>query len=412
MNETKETLKRPQNTVFVNTDRLWNKYYIVIMVINFVANVSFYLISSTLSTHSIGLGATQTLAGIIVGFFSIVSLVARPFSGIITNRISSSILLVTSFLLMASSAFGYAFIQLPPLFIPIRIIHGIGFSINGVVTMVLISKIIPKNHLTKGMAYFGISQVFASAVGPTAGSALGQLFGYRYSFLAAGFTLVLAAVIVLIFPLPETTTVSSPKDSSQKKHPLFSWNELLDVHLIRLVIFSAFFSAFNGLCSSYMINIGLDRSISNISLYFTVNSISIILMRILCGNFVEKFKNIHYILLSTMFTACIGCIIIGASHTLWLFLLAAVIQAFSHGFAQPAVQAECIKRADPKRLGTASGTFFMSADLGQGLGIMIGGLTSDLFGYNGMFYILAAVFLLAIPSYVIINMRTKIISRA
>ena len=412
MIETKETIKKSQNTASVNTEHLWNKYYIVIMVINFVANVSFYLISSTLSTYSIGLGATQTLAGIIVGFFSIVSLVARPFSGIIANRIRSSILLVTSFLLMAVSAFGYGFIQIPSLFIPIRIVHGIGFSINGVVTMVLISKIIPKSHLTKGMAYFGISQVFASAVGPTAGSTLGQLFGYRYSFLAAAVTLVLAAIIVLVFPLPESRPAPSQKDNAQKKHPLFSWNELLDVHLIRLVIFSAFFSAFNGLCSSYMINIGLDRNISNISLYFTVNSISIILMRVLCGNFVERFKNIHYILLSTMFTASMGCIIIGASHTLWLFLLAAVIQAFSHGFAQPAVQAECIKQASPKRLGTASGTFFMSADLGQGLGIMIGGLTSDLFGYNGMFYILAAVFLLAIPSYAIINMRAKSVSQA
>ena len=130
-------------------NRLWNPYFIMIMFINFGANFSFYLISSILSLYSIQLGASQALSGIIVGCFSIVSLVARPFSGMVVNRGRTTILLITSFVGMAISAFGYAFNENPLLFLPFRVIHGISFSVNGVVTMVMVSKVLPNDHLTK-----------------------------------------------------------------------------------------------------------------------------------------------------------------------------------------------------------------------------------------------------------------------
>ncbi|HIS01791.1 MAG TPA: MFS transporter [Candidatus Excrementavichristensenella intestinipullorum] len=393
--------KTPVSTQNLNVTRLWNPYFIMIMVVNFGANVSFYLISSILSTYSIQLGASQALSGIIVGCFSIVALVARPFSGVISNRGRSSSLLVFSFLGMAFAALGYAFAPRPILFLPIRVLHGIAFSINGVVTMVLVSKVLPEAVLTKGMAYFGVSQVLAAAVGPTVGSACGQAFGYRYSFIVAAATLIVFCIVVFVLPIPQV------KASAAVEKKRVSLNELLDVRLIRLVAFSALFSAFNGLCSSYMVNIGAVRGIDQISLYFTVNSASIILVRFLCGRLADKIKSIHYIMLCTLLTACLGCVIIGAANALWLFFIGAFIQAFSHGFAQPAVQAESLKQADPSRLGTSSSTFFISADLGQGLGVMIGGAVAGVAGYDGMFYVMAVIFLLAIPLYALVNMGAR-----
>ena len=141
------------------------------------------MVSTTLSVYSIGLGASQALVGVIVGCFSITSLIARPFSGVIVNRVRALPMMMVSMLGTALACSGYFIFQNPTVFIGVRIIHGVFFCINTTVTMVVVAKVVPKELLSQGVAYFGLSQVFATAVGPNISAAIGAVLSYRASFL-------------------------------------------------------------------------------------------------------------------------------------------------------------------------------------------------------------------------------------
>ena len=117
---------------------LWTKEYLSLMLINFLTNVNFFMVSTTLSVYSIELGASQALVGVIVGCFSVTALVARPFSGVIVNRMRVLPMAVIAMLGTAAACACYSLFQNPSVFIAVRIVHGIFFCINTTVTMVVL----------------------------------------------------------------------------------------------------------------------------------------------------------------------------------------------------------------------------------------------------------------------------------
>lgn len=90
-----------------------------------------------------------------------------------------------------------------------------------------------------------------------------------------------------------------------------------------------------------------------------------------------------------------------------MVLIAAACQAFGQGSAQPALQSACIKNLEPSRSGVATSTFYIGADIGQGLGPIIGGAISSNFGYNIMFYCCAGIVMVSMTLYIIYNRINK-----
>ena len=72
-------------------------------------------------------------------------------------------------------------------------------------------------------------------------------------------------------------------------------------------------------------------------------------------------------------------------------MLAAVLKAVGQGGGQISLQSACIKKVDPERVGIATSTYYIGADIGQGLGPMLGGRLADNLGYEKMFYIMAVI---------------------
>ena len=56
-----------------------------------------------------------------------------------------------------------------------------------------------------------------------------------------------------------------------------------------------------------------------------------------------------------------------------LLIGAAVCKALGQGMAQPAFQAECIRRAGPERRGVAVSMYYLGADIGNGIAPVVGG---------------------------------------
>jgi predicted MFS family arabinose efflux permease len=97
-------------------------------------------------------------------------------------------------------------------------------------------------------------------------------------------------------------------------------------------------------------------------------------------------------------------VIIGVAPVLSWLIIASVLKAMGQGTGQISLQTECIKRVDPGRIGVAMSTFYIGADIGQGLGPILGGELSERFNYMVM-YSTCATFLLC--SMLIFNLYQR-----
>lgn len=379
---------------------LFDRNYITIMIANFLISGGFYLVNVIISSYVVSLGMTQTVAGTIIGCFSLTSLIARPFSGILANHASKKKLMVASVIVMALATYGYTLFHVSQLLILIRVCHGVGFALFSTVSLVMISAIVPSDRMSEGIANYGLSQMLASAVMPNISSALSKAFGYLPVFYLAVALELLGGLLVLLLRVSEKSFVPS---SGRNK---VSIHDLICIRLLPLACIGGLFSLFNGVNSSFMLLLGSSRGIGSISLYFTVNTIAIVVIRLLLSRIADR-TSIMRVILPAIVSAVLAALMLGYAAGLTAILIAAVFQAGGQGMAQPSLQADCIKRTDEARRGTASSTYYMCSDIGQGLGAMIGGAISDRWGYTAMYNSVAGFFLVALACSLFLIFRRK-----
>ena len=179
--------------------KLWNRQYILVLLLNTLNAFSFYMVVTILSKYLVSIGISIATAGVIVGLFSITSLCCRPFSGLLADRLSNVTLLKWSNILMGIGLLGFAFVTNPVLIVVFRIINGIGFAFSGTCQIALASKYIPKNKMGEGIGYLGLGMVIGSAVAPGIGVTISENFGMRMTFLMSAVLTVAALVILCLF---------------------------------------------------------------------------------------------------------------------------------------------------------------------------------------------------------------------
>jgi sugar phosphate permease len=97
--------------------------------------------------------------------------------------------------------------------------------------------------------------------------------------------------------------------------------------------------------------------------------------------------------------AAVAAFFIGFAKALPIILVASVIKAFAQGSAQPTIQAECIRMLPEKKSGVATSTYYLGADIGQGIGPMLAGVIASAWGYEVMFSTCAGIFLVTLLLY-------------
>ena len=113
-------------------------------------------------------------------------------------------------------------------------------------------------------------------------------------------------------------------------------------------------------------------------------------MRLLIGRLADK-SGLTWIVNLSLLASIGAMVLIGRATILPMILAAAVLKAAGQGGGQISLQAECIKKAGPLRSGVAASTFYIGADIGQGVGPVIGGAISSAWGYEAAFWMTAAI---------------------
>ena len=375
-------------------ERLWNSNYIKVMIANFSLFSAFYLLTPLLPLYLYEtFGATKDVIGLVLSGYTITALLFRPFSGYIVDSFPRKTVLMVSFMAFAIFFAGYLAASTLLLFTIVRTLHGGPFGTVTTANATVAIDVLPSSRRNEGIGYYGLSNNLAMAIAPTF-----AIFVYSQTH---NFQLLFwLALLVATFGLIVDSTVKlkhQPADVRPRKLSL-------DRFFLKRGWLIGFNMVFFGFCfgvlSNYLAIYG--KQVMGITggtgTWFMLCSVGLILSRLQGGKALRKGLLTH--------NAAEGMVISLVGYTLFIaspntigYYGSAILIGLGNGHLWPAFQNMMISMAHHNERGTANSTILISWDIGMGIGILIGGVIAELFGYAAAFWTVAGVNLTGVLLY-------------
>ena len=354
------------------------------MAANFTLFFAFYVLTPLLPLYlSEHFGATKDVIGLVLSGYTITALLFRPFSGYVVDSFPRKTVLMISFGAFAIFFAGYLAASTLLLFMIVRTLHGGPFGALTVANSTVAIDVLPSSRRTEGIGYYGLSNNLAMALAPTIG-----IFIYRYSH---SFELLfwLALIVACAGWLVDSTVKIERKEKSEKRKensPL-SWDRFF---LIRGWLLGANMVTFGfsfGVLSNYLAIYGKEvKGITGgTGAYFMLCSVGLILSRLQGGTALRQGRVTHNAG-EGMVISLIGYTLFILVPTWWGYYGSALLIGLGNGHMWPAFQNMTINVAHNNQRGTANSTILISWDIGMGLGILVGGVIAEFFGYASAFW--------------------------
>ena len=403
-------------------DRLWNRNYIKVMIANFSLFFAFYVLTPLLPLYlSEHFGATKDVIGLVLSGYTITALLCRPFSGYIVDSFSRKTVLMVCFGTFAIFFAGYLAASTLLLFTIVRTLHGGPFGALTVSNSTVAIDVLPSSRRTEGIGYYGLSNNLAMAIAPTVG-----IFIYKFT-ASFEFLFWLALIVACLGWLVDATVVISRKEERGKRKentpaadttlpgnllprssfllPRLSWDRFFLVRGWLLGLNMVAFGFSFGVLSNYLAIYGKEVMgiTGGTGTYFMLCSVGLILSRLQGGKALREGR-LTFNAGSGMVISLVGYTIFILLPTLSSFLLppssfldkigyygSALLIGLGNGHMWPAFQNMTINVARNNQRGTANSTILISWDIGMGLGILVGGVISELLGYGAAFWTVVLV---------------------
>jgi MFS family permease len=373
-----------QRTVDGDPVKLWNRSYILVLLLGLVTGLSSQMVTPLVSKYAVDIGAPLTIAATISSLMSIAALVCRPISGAVTDLLNRKTLMIVTTIITGISIGCYALVENISVLIVMRTVHGVAFSFMSVANMAFSTSFIPKDRIGEGLGYSALAAIASQAAGPNLGYWLAENYNYKVCFMVSALLSIAAVVFMVMIPYEH---IAVKREPGKKR---FSWESLIAKELIVYTILISIFSMGNGLLNTYLALMAEERGIQNVTLFFTAYSIMLLLVRPVSGRLLDK-KGIAAVLYPAFLIHSAGMIFVGAASKLWMLIAAGILKAIGQGSGTPSIQAHSVKVLGRQRAGVASSTTFIGQDLGNAIAPILGSFVAEKHGYGMMFYGYAAI---------------------
>ena len=381
-------------------ERLWNSNYCKVMIANFSLFTAFYLLTPLLPLYlHETFGATKDVIGLVLSGYTITALLFRPFSGYFVDSFPRKIVLMVCYTAFAIFFAGYLAASSLLLFTIVRTLHGGPFGALTVANSTVAIDVLPSSRRNEGIGYYGLSNNLAMAIAPSFAI---FIYAQTHDF----HLLFWLALLVATFGLIVDSTVKlkhQPSDVRPRKLSLDRFflkrGWLLGVNMV-------FFGFCFGVLSNYLAIYGKQvmGMTGGTGTWFMLCSIGLILSRLQGGKALRQGRLTH--------NAAEGMLISLVGFTLFIacpnyvgYYGSAILIGLGNGHLWPAFQNMMISMAHHNERGTANSTILISWDVGMGLGILLGGILAESFGYSTAFWTVAVVNLTGVLLYFLRSQR-------
>ena len=379
-------------------EKLWNSNYTKVWIANFMIFFSFMLLAPMLPLYmSDTFDANKDIIGIVLSGYTLTALLIRPFSGFFVDSFPrKKVLLICYFLFFIFFA-GYLAAGTLLIFAIVRTLHGAPFGATTVSNSTVAIDVLPPSRRAEGIGYYGLSNNIASAIGPSVAIWIHEVTGsydliFLLSLIFAGIGFAVNSTLKI---RPREIVQNKPKLSFDRFFLVKGWSEGL-----AMVCYAFSY----GVIATYIAIYGKEELgiTGGSGVYFILLSAGLIMSRLIGSRTLREGKIVRNASLGICVSVC-GYLVFAALHNPVGFYASALIIGLGNGHMWPAFQTMFINLAPHTQRGTANSSILISWDIGVGLGILVGGVFVEHFGYHSAFWgawILNAVGVLFYFAYV------------
>lgn len=363
-------------------EKLWNSNYTKVWIANFMIFFSFMLLAPMLPLYmSDTFDANKDIIGIVLSGYTLTALLIRPFSGFFVDSFPrKKVLLICYFLFFIFFA-GYLAAGTLLIFAIVRTLHGAPFGATTVSNSTVAIDVLPPSRRAEGIGYYGLSNNIASAIGPSVAIWIHEVTGsYDLIFLLS---LIFAGIGFAV----NSTLKIRPREIVQNKLKL-SFDRFFLVKGWSEGLAMVCYAFSYGVIATYIAIYGKEELgiTSGSGVYFVLLSAGLIMSRLIGSRTLREGKIVRNASLGICVSVC-GYLVFAALHNPVGFYASALIIGLGNGHMWPAFQTMFINLAPHTQRGTANSSILISWDIGVGLGILVGGVFVEHFGYHSAFWV-------------------------
>ncbi len=351
---------------------IWNKNFILTLLIARFSGFPHQVFNIVFPVYILDIGSTNIMTGNMLLGLTIATLITRLFFGYLPDTFGRKKTMVLGSTLFMVNTLAYCFIDhITGLFI-LRICNGISQGIFFPVPPTIVADVVDEDHLVDAMGIFGISGSLPVAFAPTFGLWFYQSFGANALFLLSTFTSGMA----VLFALMINDTYQPVKHIKTK----LSIDKVIEVSALIPCFIYFFVFIGNSAIINFLSPCGLARGIENIGLFFTVNTLVVIVARLVTGRISRRF-GMNKTLLGGILISAFATLMIAFSYHIVMMIIWAIMLGFGITIVGQIIQVQILSNASEHRKGVANTTFMLFGDIGNGLGAVLWGSISESFGY-------------------------------
>lgn len=376
-------------------DKLWNSNYIKIWTSNFIIHFSFTLIVPLLPLYlSETFGASKDTIGLVLAGYSVMALLVRPFSGYIVDSFPRKAVLLLCNAAFCAVFIGYIAAGSLALFAIFRTLHGAPFGATTVAANTVAIDVLPSSRRTEGMGYYGLSNNIATVIGPVLAIYVLQATGGNFKAL-----FILSGIISLA-GLALDASIKFPARDFVPDKKVISLDRFFLIKGIPEAVVMLLFSCCYSIVNTYVAIYGKQELgiTGGTGYFFSLFATGLIISRLTGAHALRENKVSRNAVIGIMFSLT-GYTIFAAMHNQLGYYLAAFVIGLGNGHWYPAFLNMFINLAEHRQRGTANSSVLTSHDAGVGLGVLIGGVVAEHFGYHAAFWVAVGVFVLGMIYY-------------
>jgi len=388
-------------------ESLWTKNFILIIMSNLLLFLALEMLLPTLPLYVADKGGTDFQVGLIIGLFTFAAVLARPFVGVLSNKLGNKLLLIVGVVVcLIGTASYYAAVTIT-MMLMLRVVHGLGFGISTTLYGTVASDIIPASRRGEGLGFFGTGNAIAISLGPFLGIWLMEQYGYSHLFITGAVILLLAVICTSFVKESRAERERARVSADDKKLPFLErfieYKALLPSSLGLLIGF-----AFGGIIG-FITLFGQETGVKNISYFFLMLAIAEFLIRFISGKIYDT-RGRFWVLIPAAALCLISCVLLFYTKSTAMLLLVGFLYGAGFGAIFPALQAWVIDRVEPERRGVATATYYNAFDIGIGSGAMLLGFVATWTNYATMYLFSGALYVIFFIVYLVYENRSKRIS--
>lgn len=382
--------------------KLWTKDFLLVNSITFLAMTAITTQMGTLPLYVTALGGSKAIAGSIVGILGISALFFRLPIGILLDRYGRRLLLTIGLGILFLDFALLNVLQTLLMLFCLRLVQGIGNSIQATSAATMAADLIPKEQLSVGLGYFSIAQAVPGAIGPLLGLAVVENYGFEALFRVA--LLLTSIAFILSFFL----TAESPRTLffGEKTNPKSGATETLAVMKNRGVAFPSlimFLICFaNSGVIAFIAQYAIEKKISGAGYYFTVMTVVTVLIRFLFPQMLKRI-NQTFLICGSILSISTAFGLLAYAGNLVHILLAAVLYGIGFASLLPVMNTIVLQSISDQERGRAIAVFSAALDVAYGGGAMLWGVIASWFGFQVMYLFCGGFGLAALLAYLLFD---------